>query len=108
MGFHPRTLAVFGMLADKDIAGVVAALAGRIDRWHVAPLPGPRGAGTAVLRAALGAGGVAADAIVPADDVAAALAAAQGEADEADRIVVFGSFLTVAAALTALGRGVPG
>ena len=49
MGFHPRTFAVFGMLADKDIAGVAAALAGRIDRWHVAPLPGPRGADVATL-----------------------------------------------------------
>ncbi len=44
MGFHPRTFAVFGMLADKDIDGVVAAVKARIDRWYVATLPGPRGA----------------------------------------------------------------
>ena len=44
MGFHPATLAVFGMLADKDIDGVVAAMRARIDRWYVATLPGPRGA----------------------------------------------------------------
>ena len=36
--------AVVGMLADKDIDGVIAALRARIDRWHVASLPGPRGA----------------------------------------------------------------
>ncbi|MBK7081452.1 MAG: bifunctional tetrahydrofolate synthase/dihydrofolate synthase [Betaproteobacteria bacterium] len=107
MGYHPRSLAVFGMLADKDIAGVVAALQRRIDRWHVATLPGPRGASAATLRAALVAAGVAAQAIHEFDDVAAALAAAQGEADEADRIIVFGSFLTVAGALVALRRGIP-
>ncbi|MBZ0251495.1 MAG: bifunctional tetrahydrofolate synthase/dihydrofolate synthase, partial [Burkholderiales bacterium] len=36
MGFANRTIAVFAMLADKDIAGVVEAVAPRVDRWHVA------------------------------------------------------------------------
>src|SRR6185437_3566109 len=36
MGFFERTFAVVGMLADKDIAGVIDAMAGRIDRWYVA------------------------------------------------------------------------
>ena len=44
MGFFPETFAVFGMLADKDVRGVIAAVATRIDRWFVATLPGPRGA----------------------------------------------------------------
>jgi len=101
MGFHPRTFAVFGMLADKDIAGVVAAIAPRIDRWYLATLPGPRGAGAAVLQAVLQRAGVAPDAVRAFDDVAAAVAAARGDADEADRIIVFGSFLTVAAAMDA-------
>ena len=105
MGFHPRTFAVFGMLADKDIAGVVAAIAPRIDRWYLATLPGPRGAGAAVLQAVLQRAGVAPDAVRAFDDVAAAVAAARGDADEADRIIVFGSFLTVAAALAAAERG---
>ena len=74
---------------------------------NTATLPGPRGASAATLRAALVAAGVAAQAIHEFDDVAAALAAAQGEADEADRIIVFGSFLTVAGALVALRRGIP-
>jgi hypothetical protein len=30
------------MLADKDIDGVVRAVAPRIDTWFIAPLPGPR------------------------------------------------------------------
>jgi len=101
MGFHPRTLAVFGMLADKDIGGVVDALRPRVDRWFVAPLPGPRGATARALADQLRARGVAADAIVECTDVAHALAAARSEASDADRIVAFGSFLTVAAALAA-------
>ena len=44
MGYTPETLAVCAMLADKDIDGVVAAMRPRVDRWLVAPLPGPRGA----------------------------------------------------------------
>ncbi|MFI4925561.1 MAG: bifunctional tetrahydrofolate synthase/dihydrofolate synthase, partial [Burkholderiales bacterium] len=64
MGFHPRTLAVFAMLADKDVDGVVAALRDRVDAWYVAPLPGPRGASGEALAAALGRAGVPADRIV--------------------------------------------
>ena len=101
MGFHPRTIAVFGMLADKDIGGVVAAMIPRVDRWHVATLPPPRGASAASVRDALAAAGVASADVRTFDDVASAYRAARGEADEADRIAVFGSFLTVAAALAA-------
>ena len=58
MGFHPRTIAVFGMLADKDLDGVIAATKSRIDVWHVASLPGPRGARAAAVRDALLRAGV--------------------------------------------------
>ena len=101
MGFHPRTIAVFGMLADKDVDGVIAAIAARVDRWHVATLPGPRGATAQALVERLRAAGVAAPAIRGFADVAAAYGAAVEDATEADRIVVFGSFLTVAAAMAA-------
>ena len=101
MGFHPCTIAVFGMLADKDIDGVIAALAPRVDRWRVCTLPPPRGASAAALRQRLQAAGVAADAIREYADPSAAYAAAREEALEADRIIVFGSFVTVAAALSA-------
>ena len=99
MGYHRQTTAVFGMLADKDIAGVVAVLRGAVDRWHVATLPGPRGASGEALAAVLRADGIAPEAIRRFDDVAAAYTAARESAGEADRIIVFGSFLTVAAAL---------
>jgi dihydrofolate synthase/folylpolyglutamate synthase len=101
MGYHPQTIAVCAMLADKDAEGVIAALRSRIDRWFIAGLPGPRGDDGKRLRDALGAAGVAGDAIRTFADVAGAYAAAREEAGEADRIVVFGSFLTVAAALSA-------
>ena len=104
MGFFPTTIAVLGMLADKDVDGVIAPLRARIDRWHVATLPGPRGASAARLADALAAAGVDAAAVRAFDDVAGALAAAREAAGEADRIVVFGSFLTVAAALSAPAR----
>jgi dihydrofolate synthase/folylpolyglutamate synthase len=94
-GYAPETIAVFGMLKDKDIAGVVRALAPRITRWHLATLPGPRGAEANELLAILKQENIAAPAAIHAS-VAAALAAARKDAAENDKIVVFGSFLTVA------------
>jgi dihydrofolate synthase / folylpolyglutamate synthase len=96
-GFSPETIAVFGMLKDKDIAGVVRAVAPRVTRWHLATLPGPRGADARLLSSIL------LDMKIPTpttehESVAAALAAAKLEAAENDKIVVFGSFLTVAGA----------
>ena len=49
------TFAVVGVLADKDAAGIAAALAPVIDHWIVCPLPGPRGTSAAQLAAAAGA-----------------------------------------------------
>ena len=100
MGFHPQTLAVFGMLGDKDIDGVVMALRSRIDHWYVAPLPGPRGAPATRIAAALRSADVDASAVHVFDDIAQAFVAARAAASETDRIAAFGSFLTVAAALT--------
>ena len=102
MGYFPQTQAVFGMLADKDIAGVAARVASRIDRWHVATLPGPRGTSAAALAAQLRMAGVAPEAIVEHASVESALVAAQGAAQPTDRILAFGSFLTVADAMRAL------
>jgi dihydrofolate synthase/folylpolyglutamate synthase len=102
MGYFPATFSVFSILGDKDIGGVGAALRARIDRWLVAPSPGPRGASAATIRERLVAAGVAESAVEEAADVPSALAAAQGKAGDADRIVIFGSFVTVAAALRAL------
>ena len=39
-----KTLAVFGMLADKDIAGVIVAIQNEIDAWYLADIHTARGA----------------------------------------------------------------
>lgn len=95
-----RTLAVFAMLADKDSAGVVDACLGRIDSWFVATLAGPRGQPAQVLADRLRERGCHVGGEY--GSVAAALAAARQRARPADRILVFGSFYTVAAAQQAL------
>ncbi len=98
MAYYPVTHAVFSMFRDKDIGAVVQTVKGRIDEWHVAPLPGPRGMSLDELAAALTSAGVKDRAVHRHVTVAAAYAAARKMAAEADRIVVFGSFLTVAQA----------
>jgi len=104
MGFHPRTIAVFGILADKDVDAVIAALSPRVDMWKVATLPPPRGARAAALAQRLKDAGVASDAIREYADPSTAYRAARDEAAEADRIIVSGSFLTVAAVLATRER----
>ena len=92
-----KTFAVFGMLADKDIAGVVAAMRDVVDVWMVAGLDVPRGASAAVLHQMLTEAGVVNVSLL--DSVAAAWTLACKQAQEDDRICVFGSFYTVAAVL---------
>ncbi len=94
-GFATHTTAVFGMLRDKDIAGVVSEMAPRVTHWHAATLPGPRGTTAEELRDALVKANVAAP-IALFDTPAQAYAAAREQSGENDKIVVFGSFLTVA------------
>ena len=96
-----RTHAVFGMLLDKDIAAVVAALASQVDRWYLTSLPGPRAASAAQLAGVLAQAGIGAPAESFADP-AAAFGAARRASGPADRVVVFGSFYTVGGILPAL------
>lgn len=103
MGFARNTWAVFGMMADKDIAGVIAALDARVDRWLPCDLPGPRAATAAQLAELVekvGCGETAGRFPGPA----AALAFARENAGDDDRILAFGSFLTVAGVMRSLGR----
>lgn len=89
-----KTRAVFAMYADKDIAGVAAAVKRFIHHWHIAPLTPPRGASAAQTATALEAAGINAGISIHADP-RAALAAARKDNALRDRIVVFGSFETV-------------
>lgn len=97
----PHTLAICGMLRDKDVAGVCQALAGSIDEWFAVSLTGERGRSATEFEATARAAGVRSP-IFQYADVASALSAAKDIAGHDDRIVVFGSFLTVAAAMVAL------
>jgi dihydrofolate synthase/folylpolyglutamate synthase len=98
MGFFENTYAVLAMLGDKDIEGVIDAVAPRIDGWFVASTEGERAAPAARLAAIL-AGRGAAQHTRSFATVAAALDAARRQAGPNDRIVVFGSFQTVAEGL---------
>jgi dihydrofolate synthase/folylpolyglutamate synthase len=101
MGFFENTFAVFAMLGDKDVAGVIDAMRGRIDRWYIATPQSDRAAPEARLAELLAERG-AAEATRRFATVPAALEAARRDAGPNDRIVVFGSFTTVGEALQSL------
>jgi dihydrofolate synthase/folylpolyglutamate synthase len=96
MGFFENTIAIVGMLGDKDMASSLRPLLGRIDHWLVIPLDSPRAAPPDDLARIIA--GLAPDAsIETCPDVREACERAAKRAGETDRIAVFGSFLTVAA-----------
>jgi dihydrofolate synthase/folylpolyglutamate synthase len=105
MGFYPSTHAVFGCMRDKDIIGVLKPLLQRVDHWHLTPLPGARAAQSAELLQALQAAGFEEDKnhhVQQYHHATKAWAGACSQARENDRIVVFGSFVTVAEIMPAL------
>ena len=98
-----RTLAVCGILGDKDIEGIVAALDGQIGRWIAVGLESARALPPAELALRISRAGAAS--VHASADVAAGLEQARAEMQPDDRAVVFGSFLTVGPALEWLGAG---
>ncbi len=94
---------VFSALADKDIAGIVGPLRPHVRHWHLAGLAdvGPRGLAVADLAARVG-DVLAGASVFQHADVASALRAARAGAAGQGRVLVFGSFMTVSAALEAL------
>ncbi|MFC7521263.1 bifunctional tetrahydrofolate synthase/dihydrofolate synthase [Xanthomonas populi] len=97
------THAIYAALADKDVLGVVEAVAAQIDHWTLAGLDGARGQSAQALQTRL-QGTAAAQAACHAD-VASALRAVLAAAKPGDRVLVLGSFHTVADALHALHSG---
>ena len=105
MGFYPTTHAVFGAMADKDVAPMLQRMDPLVDRWYFTDLPTARAAHGASLQAAW-------QAVTQRKDAASAvfghpldaLRAAQAQALPTDRIVVFGSFYTVGGVLE---HGIP-
>jgi dihydrofolate synthase/folylpolyglutamate synthase len=96
-----RTLAVFSMLKDKDIGGVITAVKAHVDHWLIAPLPGPRGANVPELQQHLDSCTVTVP-VTACASIADAYMQACDMAKQNDRILIFGSFMTVAAAMQAL------
>ncbi len=95
MAFHPETWAVFGIMRDKDADAVVKAIKGRVTRWLPCTLEGSRAAKASELVKILRANGIQVD-LPGFDSAEQAFAYAKEHAGEGDRILAFGSFLTVA------------
>lgn len=100
-GCRGRTLAVCGMLADKDTVAVAGALKPEVDEWIAVGVHGARALDASALAGRLEQ--VTGGAVRRAADVAAGMELARHLARTEDRIVVFGSFHTVGPALTWLG-----
>ena len=100
MGFYPRTHAVFGAMADKDLAPMLQKLGPIVDRWYFTGLPTPRAQTAAKLQEQWQGLETRRDVRASTHtDPKAAFDAALAAADPTDRIVVFGSFYTVGGVL---------
>ncbi|MCB5195229.1 bifunctional tetrahydrofolate synthase/dihydrofolate synthase [Deefgea salmonis] len=103
MSFHPKTHAVLGMMQDKDMVGVVRILADRVDCWYLAAPDLSRATPAGTLAKIILQIDPQAQ-IQTYDAVADAYQSACKSALEADRILVFGSFFTVAEVMVARGQ----
>lgn len=98
--FAEKRTAVFSILADKDIDGVLDIVKDQFDEWHIAPLDVPRGMTADAFVRKLSEHGI--ENVKVFENIEKAYRAALEKAGENDRIVVFGSFHTVAAVMAAL------
>ncbi|NCZ80066.1 MAG: bifunctional tetrahydrofolate synthase/dihydrofolate synthase [Burkholderiaceae bacterium] len=93
MTYHPYTYAIFGAMSDKDIDGVLKPMIDLVDYWYCTDLPTPRAASAKDLAKRIQAMGK--EALVFSEP-GKAFQSALDKAGEGDRIMVFGSFYTVA------------
>ncbi len=100
MGYFAVTRAVMGAMADKDLQAMVQRLQPLVEHWYFCDLPSPRAATAKQLQSLWQAGAprLGQSAQTFADPVVAT-AQAMADADPTDRILVFGSFLTVGGVL---------
>ncbi|MCW8944295.1 MAG: bifunctional tetrahydrofolate synthase/dihydrofolate synthase [Sedimenticola sp.] len=99
-----QTVAIFSMLADKQIAEVVKIMSPRIDQWYLYPINTPRAATLNELEGILEAQGIEADKRHRFESVRAALNSAQATTGEGDRVVVFGSFYAVGDVMSSIDK----
>lgn len=95
---YHNTYAVLGAMSDKDHQGIIEPLLKQFNAWFVGGLPNiPRAATPQLLSKALFEAKVESSAILEKPTVEQAFDSALAESDSHDRIVIFGSFYTVAA-----------
>ena len=111
MGYAPYTHAVFGAMADKDIAQVMQIMREVVDHWYLCDLPSARAASAEQLQAILRQTGFIEDqdhSVQTFDSVQSALAhlsaSVPTRVSPSDRIAIFGSFVTVEQALKGMPR----
>ncbi len=90
-----NTYAVFAVLADKDVDGIINVVKGMIDKWFISQVKSERALESHKLQEKLRLHCPEATAH-SYQSISEAYMAAKQEADDTSRIVVFGSFLTVA------------
>lgn len=96
-----KTFAIFSILADKDIAGVVTTVAAQVDEWCLVPLTGCRAASMDTVEDAMRSAGVRAP-VRSCPDFQSAWELVRFSAEKQDRVVAFGSFLVVSGMLEIL------
>lgn len=99
-GFDGRTVAIIGMLDDKDVETVAAHLDAQVDHWVAVAADSPRAVGAMELARRVRAG--TGDDCEVADSLQAAMQRAEGLAGPRDRVLVTGSFYLVGPALDQL------
>lgn len=100
---NKKTIAIFSTMADKDYGAMIHACGGRFEAWFVADQPAnPRAAKGSDIAAQLRDQGV--QMISVSKNIRQAFRRAQSVMDEGDRLVVFGSFYTVADVMPLLAK----
>lgn len=93
--------AVFGLLSDKNLQGIISELHGSFDSWAVAPLPSPRTHSAQALASGLTAAG---ERVSACGSIGEAIAHQLDHSDADTEIVIFGSFFCVAEAILWLNQ----
>ena len=100
---HPskgRTLAVVGILGDKDSAAIAQLLHPMVDRWIICTIHEPRGLPAEELARRMKAGAGLSDSDIElANSVEEGFAAAKAQAVPGDRVIVCGGFNIVGSAM---------
>lgn len=93
-----KTIAVFAVLSDKDIEGIVSLLHSHIDEWYISEVNSPRRMPVDQVEQSVMKQSSTTH-VVRFESVESAYAQAQLDASEGHRILVFGSIFTVSEVL---------